>query len=75
MAGVIGQKKFAYDIWGDTVNIASRLETSGQPGRINISRATHELVADRFRCSPRGVLPIKNAGSIEMFFVDGPAAE
>ncbi|MCA9688622.1 MAG: FIST C-terminal domain-containing protein [Myxococcales bacterium] len=75
MAGVIGSKKFAYDIWGDTVNIASRLETSGQPGRINISRATHELVADRFRCSPRGVLPIKNAGSIEMFFVDGPAAE
>ncbi|MCB9569036.1 MAG: FIST C-terminal domain-containing protein [Myxococcales bacterium] len=72
MAGVIGQKKFAYDIWGDTVNIASRLESTGAPGRINISAATHAEVRGAFECEHRGRLAAKNAGEIDMYFVVAP---
>jgi class 3 adenylate cyclase len=72
MAGVIGHKKFAYDIWGDTVNIASRLESTGEAGRINISRATWEAVRDRFECEYRGKLTAKNRGEVDMYFVVGP---
>jgi class 3 adenylate cyclase len=72
MAGVIGHKKFAYDIWGDTVNVASRLETAGAPGRINISRATFLAVRDRFECEHRGRLAAKNRGEVDMYFVVGP---
>jgi class 3 adenylate cyclase len=72
MAGVIGKKKFAYDIWGDTVNIASRLESNGEADRINISRSTHEAIRDHFECEYRGKLPVKNAGEIDMYFVVGP---
>lgn len=72
MAGVIGHKKFAYDIWGDTVNIASRLESTGEAGRINVSRATYLAIRDRFVCEHRGKLPAKNAGEIDMYFVVGP---
>lgn len=71
VAGVIGQAKFAYDVWGDTVNTASRLESSGQAGRINISRATYEQVKDFFVCQYRGRVVAKNKGEIEMYFVDG----
>ena len=71
VAGVVGSKKFAYDIWGDTVNTASRLESESEPGRINISRAVFDLVQDAFSCQYRGRLPVKNRGEIEMYFVDG----
>ncbi len=54
VAGVVGKRKFAYDIWGDTVNTASRMESSGVPGEVNISGATYELVKDRFECEHRG---------------------
>lgn len=71
VAGVIGREKFAYDVWGDTVNTASRLESSGEPGRVNISAATYDLVKDQFSCEPRGKIAAKNKGEIDMFFVNG----
>ena len=71
VAGVIGEKKFAYDVWGDTVNIASRLETSGMPGRINISSLTYDYVKDFFDCEYRGKIEAKNKGAIDMYFVKG----
>ncbi|MCB1157369.1 MAG: adenylate/guanylate cyclase domain-containing protein [Leptospiraceae bacterium] len=71
VAGVIGQKKFAYDVWGDTVNTASRMESTGESGEINISDSTYELVKDFFVCEPRGKLYAKNKGWIEMYFVKG----
>ncbi|MFM9007069.1 MAG: adenylate/guanylate cyclase domain-containing protein [Bacteroidota bacterium] len=74
VAGVVGSKKFAYDIWGDTVNTASRMESSGAVGRVNVSASTHELIKHRFRCTPRGKIEAKNKGEIEMFFVEGPTA-
>jgi adenylate cyclase len=69
VAGVVGRRKFAYDIWGDTVNTASRLESSGAPGEVNISEATYRLVKDRFICESRGEVAAKNKGSIAMYFV------
>jgi adenylate cyclase len=70
VAGVIGEEKFAYDVWGDTVNTASRLESSGVAGRINVSRATYEQVKDFFDCDYRGAVAAKNKGEIEMYFVN-----
>ena len=70
VAGVVGIKKFAYDIWGDTVNIASRMESGGKPGRINISGVTYELVKDSFECTHRGKINAKNKGDIDMYFVE-----
>ncbi|MEN3333597.1 MAG: adenylate cyclase [Blastocatellia bacterium] len=70
VAGVIGQEKFAYDVWGDTVNTASRLESSGVAGRINISKATYEQVKEFFDCEYRGAIAAKNKGEIEMYFVN-----
>jgi len=69
IAGVVGDKKFAYDIWGDTVNIASRMESSGSVGQINISEATHVLISDQYECEARGKIEAKNKGSLDMFFV------
>lgn len=71
VAGVVGVKKFAYDIWGNTVNIASRMENSGQIGKINISETTYELVKHKFVCTPRGKMEAKNMAPMEMFFVEG----
>lgn len=70
VAGVIGSKKFAYDVWSDTVNTASRCESSGVPGRINISGSTYELVKDYFECEYRGKVAAKNKGDIDMYFVN-----
>jgi class 3 adenylate cyclase len=71
VAGVVGKKKYAYDIWGGSVNVASRMESNGEPGRVNISAATYELVKDRFECSYRGKIYAKNIGEIDMYFVEG----
>jgi class 3 adenylate cyclase len=73
VAGIVGTKKFAYDIWGDTVNVASRMEASGEVGMVNISESTYHLVKDRFNCSYRGKIPTKNKGEIDMYFVDRPS--
>jgi class 3 adenylate cyclase/tetratricopeptide (TPR) repeat protein len=70
VAGVVGRKKYAYDIWGSTVNIASRMESSGEPGFVNISSAAHELVKHRYDCVYRGKVYAKNIGEIDMYFVD-----
>ncbi|MBV9928185.1 MAG: adenylate/guanylate cyclase domain-containing protein [Acidobacteria bacterium] len=71
VAGVIGREKFSYDVWGDTVNTASRMESSGAPGRVNVSRATYELVKGEFECVYRGLVEAKGKGEVEMFFVGG----
>ncbi|WP_227009123.1 adenylate/guanylate cyclase domain-containing protein [Christiangramia fulva] len=71
VAGVVGTKKFAYDIWGDAVNIASRMESSSTAGRINISEHTYALVKDRFICKYRGEIEVKNRGFLKMYYVNG----
>jgi class 3 adenylate cyclase len=70
VAGIVGIKKFSYDIWGDTVNIASRLQSSGQEGKVNISDATYQIVKDHFKCEFRGKIAAKNKGEIEMYFAE-----
>ncbi|MFC4722189.1 adenylate/guanylate cyclase domain-containing protein [Geojedonia litorea] len=70
VAGVVGSKKFAYDIWGDTVNIASRMESCSEPGKINISEHTYLLVKDKFNCNFRGNIEVKNRGQLKMYFVN-----
>lgn len=69
VAGVIGQIKYHYDIWGDTVNIASRMESHGEAGKIHISAATHDLLKDEFDCVSRGRIPIKGKGEMETWFL------
>ena len=71
VAGIVGTKKFAYDIWGDTVNLASRLESMGETGKINIGESTYNLVKNDFHCTFRGSLEVKNKGEVSMYFVDG----
>jgi len=71
VAGVVGKKKYAYDIWGDTVNIASRMESSSEPGKVNISSSTYHLIKDVYNCAYRGKISAKNIGEIDMYFVEG----
>ncbi|MEO6327282.1 MAG: adenylate/guanylate cyclase domain-containing protein [Ginsengibacter sp.] len=70
VAGVVGRKKYAYDIWGGTVNIASRMESNGEPGRVNISAAVYELIRHNYACTYRGKIFAKNIGEIDMYYVD-----
>jgi class 3 adenylate cyclase len=70
VAGVVGRKKYAYDIWGSTVNIANRMESNGEPGQVNISSATYELVKNQFACTYRGKISAKNIGEVDMYFVN-----
>jgi guanylate cyclase len=72
VAGVIGRKRFLYDLWGDAVNTASRMESHGTPGRIQITRATYELLRDDFECEPRGTVAIKGKGDMETWYLVGP---
>lgn len=69
VAGVVGVKKFAYDIWGETVNVAARMESSCEEGRINISHTTYQWIAARFECEYRGKIEAKNMGSVDMYYV------
>ena len=69
VAGVVGTKKFAYDIWGDTVNIASRMESNSEPGKINVSENTYHLIKDSFDCEYRGEIEAKNKGMMKMYYV------
>jgi adenylate cyclase len=71
VAGVIGRKRFLYDLWGDAVNTASRMESHGTSGRIQISRATRELLGDEFECEPRGRISVKGKGEMEAWYLVG----
>jgi class 3 adenylate cyclase len=70
VAGVVGRKKFAYDIWGDAVNIASRMESSGEAGKVNISDSTYLLAKEKYSCQYRGKVSAKNKGDVDMYFVE-----
>lgn len=71
IAGVIGKQKFHYDVWGDVVNVASRMESYGLPGKIQIAKGTYDLIQDDFECEPRGGIEIKGKGKIETWFLEG----
>jgi guanylate cyclase len=72
VAGVIGTNRFLYDLWGDAVNTASRMESHGTPGEIQITRETYELLKDEFACRPRGTILVKGKGEMETWYLEGP---
>ena len=69
IAGVIGRRKFVYDVWGDAVNIASRMESHGLGGAVQITQATYELIKDEFVCEPRGTVNVKGKGEMDVWLV------
>jgi len=73
VAGVIGTRKYVYDVWGDTVNTASRMESTGMAGEIQVSEATHLLLRDRFRFEDRGLIAVKGKGEVRAYLLKGPA--
>jgi guanylate cyclase len=75
VAGVIGTKRFLYDLWGDAVNTASRMESHGSPGRIQITRGTYDLLGDEFEYEPRGTITVKGKGEMEIWHVLGLRAD
>ena len=75
IAGVVGAKKFAYDIWGDTVNVAARLESQSAAQKINISDSTYQLIKEHYQCIRRGSISVKNMTDLEMYFVDEPVVD
>jgi guanylate cyclase len=75
IAGVIGHKRFLYDLWGDAVNTASRMEEHGTPGEIQITRATYELLKDEFVCTRRGTIEVKGKGQMETWYLVGPRSD
>jgi adenylate cyclase len=75
VAGVIGSKRFLYDLWGDAVNTASRMESQSTPGEIQITRATYELLKDEFVCRRRGTIPVKGKGQMETWYLVGPRSD
>uniref|UniRef100_UPI0026124AC2 adenylate/guanylate cyclase domain-containing protein n=1 Tax=uncultured Eudoraea sp. TaxID=1035614 RepID=UPI0026124AC2 len=72
VAGVVGTQKFAFDIWGDTVNVAARMESNSETGKINISENTYELIKDEFECEYRGKIKVKHKGMMKMYYVKKP---
>lgn len=74
VAGVVGDIKFAYDIWGDTVNLASRIESNSEAGQVNVSQDTYNLIRYRYECNYRGKMPAKNKGDLDMYYVNKKAA-
>ena len=70
VAGIVGVKKYAYDIWGDTVNTASRMESNSEVGKINISKSTYDIVHEHYNCIHRGKIAAKGKGEIDMYFVE-----
>jgi guanylate cyclase len=75
IAGVIGSKRFLYDLWGDAVNTASRMESQSTPGEIQITRATYELLRDEFVCRRRGTIQVKGKGRMETWYLVGPRSD
>jgi class 3 adenylate cyclase/tetratricopeptide (TPR) repeat protein len=75
VAGVVGKKKYAYDIWGSAVNLASRMESNGEAGKVNISSTTYELVKEQFNCHHRGKISAKNVGEVDMYFIESEITE
>jgi class 3 adenylate cyclase len=73
VAGVIGTAKFSYDVWGDTVNLASRLESTGEPGTVSVSADVVAAVADGFRFEPAGRREMKGRGQVEVYHLLGPS--
>ena len=74
VAGVIGRKRFLYDLWGDAVNMASRMESHGTPGEIQVTQATYELLRDEFELEPRGTVSVKGKGDVETWYLVGQRA-
>lgn len=74
VGGVIGTHKFQYDVWGEAVNLASRMESHGEPGRIQVTNATYKLIKNDFVCKPRGTVQVKGEGELESWFVEGRAS-